>query len=339
MFLAAAESSAFFCDDPIEAIETGLYYIPEDSKVSQSVRYALQLHAKGVPLEKTRPLVMEKFGSHDFTDVNMNLAFITLGLAYGSGDFEKTVLTAVNYGMDTDCTGATTAAFMGILTGEKGIPALWKETAGNELIISDFLKDLPLPVTVDDATKRTIALSTQLNNELAGKVPADMTADINKDTINDGNQWLIFRNEGGYDTPASVLEAEKNPSSASGAMVEAPQIHQDLTCFVQNSGDTIFLLTRISIPEDLNGQIMICANAGLTAWLDDRQILNYHGRLDIIPAFHRTEGGASVPVQLKKDKKHLLKIRLTSCSDPLSLSVALGDEAGRYVSGAKYSAM
>nr|MBC8453448.1 ADP-ribosylglycohydrolase family protein [PVC group bacterium] len=179
MFLAAAESSAFFCDDPIEAIETGLNYIPEDSKVSQSVRYALQLYAKGVPLKNTRPLIMERFGSHNFTDVNMNLAFITLGLAYGSGDFEKTVLTAVNYGMDTDCTGATTAAFMGILMGDKGIPALWKEAAGNELIVSDFLKDLPLPATVDDAANRTLALSIRLNSELAGKVPVDMTPDIN----------------------------------------------------------------------------------------------------------------------------------------------------------------
>jgi len=338
MLLAAAESAAFCCDNPIEAIKEGLNHIPEDCRAAESVGYALQLHAEGIPVEKTRPLVMERFGSHNFTDVSMNLAFITLGLAYGAGDFERTVLTAVNYGMDTDCTGATAAAFMGILMGEGGIPPLWRETAGNDIVVSDFLQGLPLPTTVDDATERTVALSARLNDELGGKVPVDMTPDVSENTINDGNQWLVFRTDGGYDAPREVLAAEADSSSAPDALIEAPQIHQDLTRFVQQSGDTVFLLTWISVPDDLSGQLMICANAGLTAWLDGRQVINYHGRLDILPAFHRTEGGASVPVHLKRGKEHLLKIRLTSCSAPLSLSVAVGDTMGRYVDGVTYTA-
>ena len=337
MFLAAAESAAFCCNKPIHAINTGLKYIPDDCKVSKAVKFVQQLYSDNVPLDKTRDLILENYGSHSFTDVSMNLAFITLGLLYGEGNFEKTVLTAVNCGMDADCTGATTAAFMGILLGETGIPPLWKEIIGTDLLVGDCLKDLPLPKTIDEAVDRTLELSERMNNELDGRLPENMTPDVKVDTVDDGNRWLVFKTEGGFDEPAELVEAEKNPTAAGEYLFKASGIHLNLTHLMERPCNTIFLLTWITVPEDLEGQIMLCSDTGLTAWLDGRQILNYHGRLKAIPAFQRTEGGASVAVSLKKNNKHLLKIRLYGHASPLSLSVAVGDAASRYALGVEYS--
>ncbi len=337
MFLAAAESAAFCCDKPIDAINTGLTYIPDDCRVSKAIRFVQHLYAEHVPLDKTRDLILESYGHDSFTDASMNLAFITLGLLYGRGDFEKTVLTAVNCGMDTDCTGATTAAFMGILLGEADIPSLWRTIVGTELHVGDCLRHLPLPKTIDEAVDRTLALSERMNSELDGRLPKNMTPDTTVDTVDDGNRWLVFRTDGGFDEPPELVEAESNPAAAREHLLKAPGIHLNLDHLMGRPYNTIFLMTWIIVPEDLEGQLMICADTGVTAWLDGRQILNYHGRQKAIPAFQRTEGGASVAVSLKKGKRHLLKIRLYGYASPLSLSVAVGDAVGRYLLGVEYS--
>jgi hypothetical protein len=82
---------------------------------------------------------------------------------------------------------------------------------------------------------------------------------------------------------------------------------------------------------------MICADTGITAWLHGKQILNYHGRQKALPAFHRAEGGGVVPVRLLAGKRYPVKIRLLGCRKPLTLTVALGDAQGRYVSGVQFN--
>lgn len=42
---------------------------------------------------------------------------IIYGLLFGEGNFEKSVLTAVHYGEDTDCTAGTIASLFGIMYG------------------------------------------------------------------------------------------------------------------------------------------------------------------------------------------------------------------------------
>ena len=97
-------------------------------------------------------------------------------------------------------------------------------------------------------------------------------------------------------------------------------------------------MTAMTVSEDVDGQLMFCSATGITAWLDGRQILNYHGRRKPIPAFHRTEGGGSIPVFLRAGKPYSLKIRLRFCRPPLTLTVALGDMNNQYILGTKFTA-
>lgn len=67
---------------------------------------------------------MAKYRSDNFTDVKVNFPIIVAGLLLGNGDFGRTICDAVNFGEDSDCTGATAGAIMGILNPD-GIGDRW----------------------------------------------------------------------------------------------------------------------------------------------------------------------------------------------------------------------
>ena len=61
--------------------------------------------------------MLEHHGHPNFTDAPQNIAFTILGWLYGE-DFGDAILKAVNCGYDTDCTGATLGAILGIIGGK-----------------------------------------------------------------------------------------------------------------------------------------------------------------------------------------------------------------------------
>ena len=86
-----------------------------------------------------------------------NVAFAVIGLLYGEGDFARSICLAVNCGDDTDCTGATAGAVMGIIKGRSGIPREWIEPIGENIktvAVNPFR--LELPETLGELTARTI---------------------------------------------------------------------------------------------------------------------------------------------------------------------------------------
>ena len=64
---------------------------------------------------QVRQRILDHYYVSNFTDVSLNTAFNVLGLLAGEGDFGKSLCIAVNCGNDTDCTGATLGAPLGIL--------------------------------------------------------------------------------------------------------------------------------------------------------------------------------------------------------------------------------
>jgi len=346
VFLAAAESFAFVSGDLAKSINAGLVHIPDNSRVAQVVRFVGELWRQKIPVDRAREEILKKFGSHNFTDVCMNLGFIMLGLWYGEGEFEKSVLTAVNCGMDADCTAATTAAMLGILKGKRGIPEAWCDSVDDDLVYSPFLKELPLPRTIEEAVERTVVMAERLSGMPSDKPLPNATLKSSEDRINDGHQWLVFRSpldSGFLAEPECVRQAQIDPSRFHKNLVEFSGIHMDLSSYIEKPGDTLYLLTWL-LP-CMEGepavsrffQLMVCADmTGITAWLDGEMIINYHGRREMVPAFHRVEGGAVVPVDLRTDRRHLLRIRLLFCRKPLNLMVALADEHGRYLDGIKF---
>ncbi|MBD3291749.1 MAG: hypothetical protein GF393_02405 [Armatimonadia bacterium] len=168
MYLAALESAAFIVHDAHELIEIGLSLIPEDCRTARAVRDVLKWHREGVEWTRCRELLLDAHGHYNPQDSPQNQGIVTLGWLYGDGDFGDSILKAVNCGEDTDCTGATLGAIMGIVHGAEAIPAKWKDPVSEGIAVGWGIVGLDYPTQLDELTRQTLA---QTERVLAAKAP------------------------------------------------------------------------------------------------------------------------------------------------------------------------
>lgn len=139
IFVAAVESAAYVINDVRMLIKIGLSKIPEDSRVSRAVRLVVDEFDKGTDWKTVRGMLVEQSADIGWFQAPANVAYCILGLLYGKGDFKNSILLAVDCGDDTDCTGATVGAVLGILYGASKLPADWKEYIGDSIVSGSLL--------------------------------------------------------------------------------------------------------------------------------------------------------------------------------------------------------
>ena len=125
------ESAAFAISDIPALIGIGLGKIPEDCRVARSVRLVVDAYAKGTPWQEVRQALVVDSRDLGWFQAPANVGFVVLGLLYGEGDFKRSLLLAVDCGDDTDCTGATLGALLGIRGGMAVIPEDWRAYIGD----------------------------------------------------------------------------------------------------------------------------------------------------------------------------------------------------------------
>ncbi len=133
-FLASAESLAFFESDIPTLLQSALAYIPENSEAAGCVRLLLDIY-KVKTAAAARAELVRRYGSSDASYSVVNLGIVLIALLYGKGDFNDTMITAVNCGYDTDCTAATAGSILGIILGKSGISPAWLERIGESFVI------------------------------------------------------------------------------------------------------------------------------------------------------------------------------------------------------------
>ena len=161
IFNAALEAAAYESDDVPTLIREALSYIPTTSRVYGAVSMMLEKYEAGVELLDARTAVLDKFGSHNFTDAPQNIAFGLAGLLWGK-NFEDAILKVVNLGYDTDCTVATCGAIWGILYGRAGIDPKWSQPIGDAIQVSAAIRGFRAPADLDELTNRCLALYDKL---------------------------------------------------------------------------------------------------------------------------------------------------------------------------------
>ena len=134
IFTAAMESLAFGETDIRRLIETALTYIPENCRLSQCVRLVLSEYDKGTDYRTVRNMLVEMNTDIGWFQAPANVSFAVIGLIYGEGDMNKSLIYAINCGDDTDCTAATCGAVLGILLGAEKIPQDLKDYIGDRII-------------------------------------------------------------------------------------------------------------------------------------------------------------------------------------------------------------
>jgi hypothetical protein len=143
-FIGAMYSEAFFESNPEKIIRAALPYIPADSQYAGMVRDVLGW-VKDNPddWQKTWQLVEEKYhkdpnfthslcskpgGKGAFSiDVKLNGAYVLMGLLYGKGDPDKTILISCRAGQDSDCNPSNAAGILFTTMGASKVPARFSE--------------------------------------------------------------------------------------------------------------------------------------------------------------------------------------------------------------------
>lgn len=168
VFLAALESLAFVESDLDLLIDRALRFLPDDSRLRESLATTRTLWNRTADWLTVRNALMERYATEFKCCVLPNVPFAILGLLAGDGDFSRTICIAANCGMDTDCTAATAGAVRGIIRPDS-IPAEWLAPIGRQLAIRPTaIRGLACAATIDELTGQVI--------ELAGKITAGTAA-------------------------------------------------------------------------------------------------------------------------------------------------------------------
>jgi ADP-ribosylglycohydrolase len=151
---AALVAQALVADEITEALRVALDVVPPKSRLADSQRALLDLHAKGPSAEEALDWIDETL-DYNWVHTLNNAAIITTALLWGDGDYVRTLGLSVGAGRDTDSTSATVGSVFGALHGAAAIPTALTE-AGNGIVrsaVRGFDR-----ITIDELVERTMAL-------------------------------------------------------------------------------------------------------------------------------------------------------------------------------------
>ncbi len=160
MFIAAMIAAAFTTNDPLVCIQAGLSVIPTTSRLYGDIQLALKLADAAKTEENLFAALWKAFGHYNWVHTNNNAAACAAVLAFGKGDFTRTVAAAVSCGWDTDCNGATIGSVMGAMYGAKAIPEHWVKPLNDTLY--SFIPGFH-PIAISECARRSHAVYDRLH--------------------------------------------------------------------------------------------------------------------------------------------------------------------------------
>lgn len=138
-FVGGMYAEAFFCDDMVKIVEAGLKCIPAESQYAEMVRDLLAWYQKNPDdWQATWHWIEDKYhkdpryshhlcsppgGADQFSiDAKLNGAYILMGLLYGKGDFDQTIIISTRCGQDSDCNPSNAAGILFTTVGFSKLP-------------------------------------------------------------------------------------------------------------------------------------------------------------------------------------------------------------------------
>ncbi|HSW45485.1 MAG TPA: ADP-ribosylglycohydrolase family protein [Phycisphaerae bacterium] len=137
-FVGGMYAEAFFEKDPGRIVEAGLKCIPAQSQYAECIRDVIKWHRQNPgDWTKTWGLINEKYHKNkayrrgscateenpEFNiDAKLNGAYIVMGLLYGKGDIEQTIVISARCGQDSDCNPSNAAGVLFTTIGFSRLP-------------------------------------------------------------------------------------------------------------------------------------------------------------------------------------------------------------------------
>ena len=163
MFAAAMLAGAAVLDDPLDVVVCGLSQIPVTSRLYAAVRRVCDGFQAGRSLEAFTADFYRRYDASNrsyLIHVLPNAEIVAAALLYGGKDYTKSICSAVHFGLDTDCNGATVGSVVGMMTGSQGIAPAWTDPIQDTVFVSGLRE----PVTTDslvDCAMRHIAMKQE----------------------------------------------------------------------------------------------------------------------------------------------------------------------------------
>ena len=131
---AAVLVSLAFGEPSIEGLlRESLAYVTEDSPLTETVERTIGWCHRYGDWRAVAETIERELGQYHWIHTLPNLACVICGLLLGEGDFERTVLTTLACGHDTDCSAGQAGALLGTLLGASRLPEKWTEPIGEAL--------------------------------------------------------------------------------------------------------------------------------------------------------------------------------------------------------------
>jgi len=140
-FIGGMYCEAFFEDDILKIIDAGLACIPAESQYAEMVRDMVAWYKENpndwvATWEKCQKKYREnpeyQKASNGGIDVKINGAYILMGLLYGKGDLDQTIIISTRSGQDSDCNPSNSAGVLFATIGYEKLPARFTEKLDHE---------------------------------------------------------------------------------------------------------------------------------------------------------------------------------------------------------------
>jgi len=280
------------------AIGAAREYLSAGSETARAIGFVLAGEASGAGAWECWEELLARFGNENFTHAPLNVALTVWALRYGGGDFEKSILLAVNGGYDTDCTAATVGATLGLGLGAEGIPARWVEPIGEGVFIGPGILGINAPKTLSELTERTLAL--------LGKLEA--------------RTWDAARWEKAEGTCENLAELPGTIAlTPLGAGETIPWANGELPVAIKQAGGGTWTWER----ETGEPREIIClARGGARLWIDGEPAIECAPSLPYVPATHRSAAGSRRTIHAGPGR-HAVRVELASRSPEQEAAVML----------------
>jgi len=140
-FVGGMYAEAYFEKNILKIIKAGLSCIPSESQFAEAVNDVIKWHKENPKdWKKTWQLIEDKYNlNHDYRkfscsgtnpsfniDAKINGAYIVMGLLYGEGDMDNTIVVSMRCGMDSDCNPSNAAGILATSLGMENLPNKYK---------------------------------------------------------------------------------------------------------------------------------------------------------------------------------------------------------------------
>ncbi len=133
VFAAVLMSLAFDASETEPLLRHALRFVPEGGAFAATVDAAIDACHRYGDAMRVMDALAPSIDRYHWIHTLPNTACVVTGLILGEGDFERSVLTTLACGVDTDCSVGQAAALLGGLLGTKGIPERWSAPIGSRL--------------------------------------------------------------------------------------------------------------------------------------------------------------------------------------------------------------